>query len=60
MKSINVRITLTFDDMNKYGKDFHVALINEIMSKGANHLKPLNINIQEVKKLDVSYDMRSE
>jgi hypothetical protein len=51
-----VNIVLTYDNMSKYGKDFHVAVINEIMNKGVKHLSLLNVNVKEVNRMDVSYD----
>jgi hypothetical protein len=57
MKFINVHIKLSFNDMGNFEKDFHVSLINEIMKKGTKHLKSLNVNVEEVRRNDVSYDM---
>lgn len=57
MKSIKVDVNLSFDEMSKFDKNFHAAIINEVLAKGVEHLHPFNIKIDEIKKSDISYDM---
>lgn len=56
MKSINVNVKIRFKDMNKYSKEFHVALVNELLNKGEKNLELLDVTIEKVKGSDISYD----